>query len=384
MPQISDQRLKSMVGFLPEHRAHPGVSLHEHFSHRVAELARFVLERRRVYLDTRDWIFLRDAAVGRPRKLIHSELLRILRIGVKSGVFICPLSDSAFFELLRQSDGETRLATVRVIDELSLGVTIQNAHDRLRTELLHFLASVNKAQRNTGLPLEHVWLKVGHVLGTACPIYPGVEATEQLAISKTFFDVMWSVTLEEMLTDTPLPEDPKESNFFWNIAARLTEESTLHASAMKSFEAVYLDEIFGFFDAHREHIQAVFAQMYEISQPNAPPLQAADFKSHGRVLVNVFSNIFRFGKAGTSLPMAQIVAGLHAVVRWQRNRAFQASDFYDFHHATAALPYCDIFLTERFLGTILTRPPLALDAHFGAKVLWDEAAAVEALLKCVS
>jgi hypothetical protein len=383
MPQISDQRLKSMVGFLPEHRAHPSVSLQEHFSHRVAELARLVLARRRVYLDTRYWIFLRDAAAGRPRELIHSELLRILRIGVESGVFICPLSDRAFLELLRQSDRETRLATVRLIDELSLGVTIQNALDRLRTELLQFLVSVNKAKGIPGPPLEHVWLKVGHVLGTAVPIFPGVEATEQLAISKAFFDVMWSVTLEEILTDTPLPEDSKDSDFR-NIAARTTEESTSHASDMKSFKAVYLAEIHGFFDVHREDLQAAFAQMYEISQPNAPPLLAAEFEQHGRVLVNVFSNIFRFGKAGTSLPMAQIVAGLHAVVRWQRNRDFKASDFYDFHHATAALPYCDVFLTECFLGTILTRPPLALDAHFGTKVLWDEADAAEALLKCAS
>jgi hypothetical protein len=380
MPQISDQRLKSMAGFLPEHRAHPNVSLQEHFSRRVAELARFVLARRRVYLDTRYWIFLRDAAAGRPRKLIHSELLRILRIGVESGVFICPISDSAFFELLRQSDEESRLATVRLIDGLSLGVTIQNGYDRLRTELFHFLLSIYKAQGIPGPPLEYVWLKVGHVLGTACPIYPGVDATEQLAISKTFFDVMWSVTLEEMLSDTPLPEDPKESNFFWNIAARLTEESTLHASAMKSFNAVYLDEIFGFFESHREHIQAVFLQMYEIAYPNAPPPLAADYESHGPMLVNVFSNIFRYGKAGTSLPMAQIVAGLHAAVRWQRNRSFKASDFYDFHHATAALPYCDVFLTECFLGTILTRPPLSLDAHFSTKVLWDGADAVDELL----
>lgn len=383
MPQISDQRLKSMVGFLPEHRAHPSVSLQEYFSHRVAELARLVLARRRVYLDTRYWIFLRDAAAGRPRKLIHSELLRILRIGVESGVFICPLSDSAFLELLRQSDRETRLATVRLIDELSLGVTIQNALDRLRTELLQFLVSVNKAQGIPGPPIEHVWLKVGHVLGTAVPIFPGVEATEQLAISKAFFDVMWSVTLEEILTDTPLPEDSKDSDFR-NIADRTTEESTSHASDMKSFKAVYLAEIRGFFDVHREDLQAAFAQLYEISQPNAPPLLAAEFEPHGRVLVNVFSNIFRSGKAGTSLPMAQIVAGLHAVVRWQRNRDFKASDFYDFHHATAALPYCDVFLTEVFLGTMLTRPPLALDAHFGTKVLWDEADAAEALLKCAS
>jgi hypothetical protein len=56
-------------------------------------------------------------------------------------------------------------------------------------------------------------------------------------------------------------------------------------------------------------------------------------------------------------------------------------DFYDFYHATAALPYCNVFLTERFLGTLLTRPPLDLSGVFGTIVVWDESEAVDLLRK---
>ena len=59
--------------------------------------------------------------------------------------------------------------------------------------------------------------------------------------------------------------------------------------------------------------------------------------------------------------------------------AFRSTDFLDIHHASAALPYCDFFLTERFLGTALSRRPLAFDEHFACSVFWDEAEALAAL-----
>lgn len=378
MPKICDSRLDSMVHFLADHRKHSEISLAEHSARRVADLSRMVLARRRVYLDTRYWIFLRDAALERPRKPIHQEMLDVLLEGVGSGLLLCPIGDSTFFELLRQADPKTRLATARLIDALSLGVTIQNAKDRLQTELLQFLIGTAVDQKVPDAPIDRVWLKVGHVLGTAEPVFDGVSAEEQLAISKAFFDVMWSVTLEELLTDTPWVEDPADPEFTAS-AARITAASSAHASELKSFAELNLAEIRGFFDIHREELCLAFAQMHALMEPNAKPAAADDFRRNEQVFVNVFSNIFRYGKAGTSLPTAQIVAGLHAIVRWHRDRPFRASDFYDIYHATAALPYCDVFLTERFLGTALSRPPLDLGRHFGTAVIWNEEAALQHL-----
>ena len=382
MPKICDSRLDSMVHFLTDHRKHSDVSLDGHSARRVADLSRMVLARRRVYLDTRYWIFLRDAALERPRKPIHREMLEALLEGVASGSLLCPIGDSTFFELLRQADPKTRLATARLIDALSLGVTIQNAPDRLQTELLRVLIGTAVDHKVPEAPIDRVWLKVGHVLGTAEPVFDGVTAEEQLAISKAFFDVMWSVTLEELLTDTPWVEEPADPEFTAS-AARITAASRTHAPEVKSFQELNLAEIRGFFDVHREELCHAFAQMHALMEPNAKPATADDFRRNEQVFVNVFSNIFRYGKAGTSLPTAQIVAGLHAIVRWHRQRPFRASDFYDIYHATAALPYCDIFLTERFLGTALSRPPLALGKHFSTTILWDEESSLAALRTAV-
>jgi hypothetical protein len=96
---------------------------------------------------------------------------------------------------------------------VSLGVAIQNAHHRLNTELLGFLMGTTVEGRVPPAPIERVWWKVGHVFGTAQPVLDGVSAAEQLALSKAFFDVMWSVTLEEILTDTLSVDDPAHREF---------------------------------------------------------------------------------------------------------------------------------------------------------------------------
>src|ERR1700752_4160642 len=184
MPRISDERLHSMAGLLPERRRHPDVSLSQHRLNCIADVAGVVLQRKRIYLDTRYWLFLRDAELDRPKKPVHVEMLDVLRTGVQSGQLLCPIGDSTFFELLKQADAETRLATARLIDTLSLGVVIQNAADRLRMGLVLFLASVIGKQAVPGPPVDRVWMKVGHVLGTAEPVFDGVSKQEQLAISK--------------------------------------------------------------------------------------------------------------------------------------------------------------------------------------------------------
>jgi hypothetical protein len=378
MPRISDERLHAMAGLLAEHRQRPEVSLSQHRLNRIAALAGIVLTRKRIYLDTRYWLFLRDAELGRPLKPLHVELLDVLRTGVQSGRLLCPIGDSTFFELLKQSDTETRMATARLIDTLSLGVVVQNAADRLRMELVLFLTSVIGKQIVPGPPVDRVWMKVGHVLGTAEPVFGGISEEEQLAISKAFFDVMWAVTLEEMLLDTPQPHDVADENFRAS-AERITAASRAEAPKVRGFKALYLAEIRGFFDAHRKELCVAFADIHSATRPNEHPSKPEDFQSDSHLIVNAFTNLFRLGKLGTAVPTAQIVAGLYAAVRWQRQRDFKLEDFYDFYHATAALPYCDVFLTEKFLGTLLTRPPLELSGTFGITVLWEESEAVNLL-----
>ncbi len=354
----SKERLDASVHLILEHRKHADVSLHDHVGFRMAALWRQVRQRQRVYLDTRFWIWLRDAAMGRPRQPAHTALLNLLREKVQSGEVICSLGDGSFTEVLRQSDPETRLATARVMDELSLGVTIQNAQDRLKTEVLHFLVVARRPDAAMAPPLETVWLKAAYALGVLHPMAQGVDRAEQLALAKTFVDLMWSLTLQELLVDTPtLPDAIHQA--FRDTAADLTSASKAHVSEVRNWNTLYADEVHGFFDACGDDLQGAFLQLYRRQHPDKPPPTEGELANSKRLAVNSFTNLVRLRKIGNALPLAQIEAGLHAIVRWHRNRPFSAQDFIDMNHATAALPYCHMFLTERFLGTVLSRPPSA-------------------------
>jgi hypothetical protein len=64
-------------------------------------------------------------------------------------------------------------------------------------------------------------------------------------------------------------------------------------------------------------------------------------------------------------------------MRWDKDRKFKPNDYYDFEHATAALAYCDAFLTEGPLHDLVTRPQLNLEAVNGCRVFSDIEAAAD-------
>jgi hypothetical protein len=367
MMQISDERLGPFREWLSAHRETPTVSWQQHRRMRSDELWAMIAPRRRIYLDTRYWVFLRDAAMGRARQAIHNDLLAALQSFVESGRGICPLSESVVFELHKQTDPTTRLATARVMDSLSRGVTVQNSVDRLRTELVRFFYQVIVDQRLPKPPVEHIWMKVGHFLGSPAPVFDGIDSSEQLAISKTIFDSLWSVTLEELVADSEWIESDQG---FQDDALRMTERSRAHASEITSFEELYLAEVAGFVDTHHAAIEGAVRELATALGTRGPDPDS------GRLWRNTVYNLVRLNKVGTGLPTLQIVSGIHAATRWQRERPFKAADFYDMYHAAAALPYCDLFFTEAFMGTILKNPPLSLGALFDTGIAWDEADAL--------
>jgi hypothetical protein len=50
--------------------------------------------------------------------------------------------------------------------------------------------------------IAHVWMKVGHVIGSPIPGVRRHQSAEQLAVAKASSDLLWAVSLEEMITDT--------------------------------------------------------------------------------------------------------------------------------------------------------------------------------------
>jgi len=197
-------------------------------------------------------------------------------------------------------------------------------------------------------------------------VFENVDDAGNLAISKASFDLLWAVTVEEMLTDSDWVED--DTAVRW-VAKRMTEGARQHAAEVTSFEQLYLAEVAGVVDACAKVIDDAFIEIAAAQGAVVPPRLDADLS---RLHRNTVYNLIRLGKAGTALPQIQIEAGIHAAIRSQEHRAFQANDFYDIYHATSALPYCDVFLTEAFAGTILKNPPLAFGKVFGTEIIWSD------------
>ena len=70
-------------------------------------------------------------------------------------------------------------------------------------------------------------------------------------------------------------------------------------------------------------------------------------------------------------------------MRWDKRRQFRPNDFYDFHHASAAMAYFDAFLTEEPLREMIQSPRLEFEAVNGCRVASAIKDAVEVVRGCV-
>jgi hypothetical protein len=328
------------------------------------------MARERVYLDKCFWIHLREARAHSPSPPGTTDLLAGLTAGVAAGRLICPVSDALFLELMKQTNPTTREATAELIDDLSLGVTLSPGPTRVATEVAHFFhAGVGRSVH----PLEHlVWTKVPHILGIQHPVATGFPEDEQLVIQKSFFDHLWEVPLATMVR-TIGSTWPFDSPYA-DMANRLNCDNAAHAHTMKSFAQVYRDEINGVLELAAPIAADVLHDMaIKALGPNIQP-SADERETHIKHCLGLLRAALRKPVGKHALRTLHIGALLHAALRW--NRA-QKLDPNDFHHAEAALAYCDVLFTDGPMRTLLMQRHLAIERDFKCRVMSSVADAAE-------
>ncbi|MDB5581980.1 MAG: hypothetical protein JWR80_7156 [Bradyrhizobium sp.] len=358
----------SVASSIDYHQTKGHISLDQHVKGCVVELGCFLDSRTAIYLDTNFWILLRKAALGLDSNDTNLELLRLLRKGVTDRKLFCPISESVFLELLKQSDLSSRLATARLIDELSLGVTLLHNQARFSTELGHFIHSL---QAGASLhPLDHLmWSKLSYVLGFLHPTSTVFDANTELVIQKAFFDHMWTIPLAkmvEMIGKVPGAEDLRLDD----IATTLNAGAKSHASEIRSFEQAWRDELRGVADLCADMAVEVISHIAE--QNGGPPIlhDTPQWKQCRSMCGNLlFHTLSSKPEARQQLPSLYVEACLHAAFRWDKSRRFKGNDIYDFNHASAALAYCDAFFTEHPLRTLIASNNIALDRLYGCHVV---------------
>lgn len=361
---------------IKDHLGSPEIGLDTYLRRRQIELASEHEHRHAIYLDLKYWITFRKAISGIETSSQAVALLELLRKQVRSGISFCPISESTFAELLKQGDLVTRQSTAGLIDELSLGVSLIPSEVRLNTELAHFIHTCG-GKENDLYPLDQlVWTKLSYTLGNFYPSDTAFDAVTELALQKAFFDHLWSIPLSEIIVSMSGDLPDGEQDRFKNLAARLNHENVQHAGELKSFNAAYNIELSGVVDLVAEVAVAIVSDM-AIKEGHAGLLRDSpawgDYENQWKNLL-----IAAFSKDATkkSLRTMHINTCLHAAHRWNKSRKFEGNDFFDFHHACAALGYCDVFLTERSLKTMVTANHVALDKLYNCTVISDVSEAV--------
>ncbi|GAB3309182.1 hypothetical protein [Haliea atlantica] len=358
------------------HRRHSEISIDKYVKAKALELAESIQGLEKIYLDTRFWVLLRDAHMGRSKIQAAYELIGKIRSAVTSGKVLCPISESVFLELLKQQDLSTRQATAELIDEFSHGITLVPYEQRVAQELVSVIAvpTPNGAQYHE--PKDLVWSKLSYVLGVAHLSETPFPPEEQLVIQKSFFDHMWQIPLVEVLSYL---EDgaffPPEQ--FGETAGKLNELNRNHQDEVKNFKQVYLDEIRGALSLFM-HVPRMWPENeYERVSGVSAACSDHEIEEREQKWHTVFGNLVTKRSVALRLPSLHVSALCHAAVRWDKARKLVANDFYDFHHAAAAVGYCRAFMTEKPLRSLLQQKHLQLANDYPCVVIADINEAVE-------
>lgn len=361
LPSLDPLKLRQSFD---EHRASPDISIDEYVRQCQVELGTSVMRKRRIYLDKKFWILLRDAALHRSELHNSHLLLAQLRSEVSAQRGICPISESLFMELMKQSDLTTRRATAGLIDELSLGVTLIPYHQRVATEMAHFM----HVQAGIAVyPLEVLmWSKLSYVLGVQHPTNEAYPPEEMLVIQKSFLDHMWECELVEIIDRMASATSPIDT--FPSLANRLNEQNVIHANTIKSFSQAYAAEIRGslslFVNVAREAMESIATG----GSGRAIGSTETEKLEHERQLLAHLCKVIKKQDVAAALRTLHIGALCHSAFRWDKQRKLSANDFFDFHHAEAALGYCNLFFTEMPLRNMLQQKHMKIDNVSSCKI----------------
>lgn len=373
-PKFTDLDRQRMASSFEKHRAEMHITADRYVRLRKIEMGDHVMQRERVYLDLNYWIRLRNAAMGRSSDHKSALMLGAIRKSVREKSRICPISETTFLELLKQEDEETRLATANLIDELSEGVSLSPIDERMATEVAHFM---HASLGHDVLPLNRlVWSKLGYILGVMHPVTAGIEEGEQLVIQKAFFDHMWDIPLADMVP--MLGADTTQKGEYSALAERLNDLNRVHVGEVTSFKKVYEDEFIGGLELSAKTGQQVMESMWIDSSTEPRTLSEVERRDATREVFALLRSIFKHKQdvITKALPTLHIGALCHAAVRWDQKRRLVGNDLFDFHHAQAALPYCNVFLTEKPLHVLLQQKHVNIGKHFPCRIIsaQDEAA----------
>lgn len=353
-----------------KHLREPDKVFHQYLKERKLELGHSLKEIKKIYLDTKYWLLLRDAWLGRERHKGQRDLLKLVCSLKRDGMIICPISEDVFVEIIKQTDEATLKASIELIDRFSNGITLLSQEERWQTEVFHFIRSSIYSEDLVYPIDELVWIKLAYIQGVQCPYLENFSPEQNNLIQKSFLDNMWSMSLSDlygMIGLKGFKTYPHMPDFSYILNQ---EKEKYHINGL-SFKEIFLSEIEFIIDFKKDYFKELFVYLYKEHFSKDPDSDEVEKSDAGQRFANLIYHSFRLGKIKNQLPTFDIEAGINAQIIYDVKRRYKPNDLYDINHAIAALPYCDIFFTEKNLQAFVTRKNLSYDKKYKCTVISD-------------
>jgi hypothetical protein len=329
-------------------------------------LVRGLSQTRLLYLDTNYWIRLRDTAMGRG-SIEASKLLHTVREMVRSRDALCVIQFYSLLEIAKQTETSLRISA-DLIDELTEGIVIAAPDELRRLECAEFVSAT--LNRDVGHDL-CAWTKSGQIHNSELPtdmLGPALPEQKEIFL-KAAVDACWNMSFEFIF-----------EQFGWDTKAKLNAD--LDPEVFARVEKLKVAQIIkgisrnevrqsSFSDMVSNNLKPIFTELLkrwyvEQDPPNGIDTLQQDIQTVENLAVNMFAN----RSLGQLLPGLAIQTELYVLYETNvnSNSPLTTNDWFDSCHASVALPYCDVFLTERKLAHLL-RQELKADLQYDCKVI---------------
>jgi hypothetical protein len=316
----------------------------------------------KVYLDLKDWVALAKARLGRPEFPHDQAAYEALQAAVTTGQVIVPLSATTYEELSRIASLRQRTDLANVIAEISGFVTITGRSVAMRYQVLKALADRYGGPeppllRPLGIGIQFAAAdgrrlvlrgKDGAAPGLPETVVRGIESvsralTEYMMARGPEPDDLPALRASGYRPEVVLQVEQDRLKREQQLAAMLRDGT---ASRSRLGDLVHARYLFWEIDSH---LRAGLKHL---------GIDIDDFFANGKDWLTAFLD---------DIPAAAVTITLAEKGHRNLDKEWKGNDLRDADAMSAAIPYCDVVLTDKYAAAQLAKSPAA--ARLGTIVL---------------
>ncbi|MBK9579809.1 MAG: hypothetical protein IPO40_22300 [Fibrobacteres bacterium] len=252
-----------------------------------------------------------------------------------------------------------------MIDELTLGVCLVSNTRRKSNEIINFLESNRYPQDKLYTTKELAWIKIASILGINLPSYSNLNPETNGNLQVEYLKYIWSRTLSEMIELFGLEKFLEYSPLYPNVSTLENqckiEEPKLDFEKQKIEEARFI--------LHSENVLMENIAVYLMKKYPGEFKKTSSPSDVAMQLSVIIFSTFATKNNLIKIPFIDIESSIAADIHTDKQRPSKENDTYDKSHASAALPYCDYFFTEKNLESIINKRKKPLSLVYDCKTI---------------